>query len=132
MGRIEDDECRRLLEHARVARLATSDRAGQPHLVPVVFVVQGNDIVFVVDAKPKRTAALKRLRNIAENPAVSLLVDHYDEDWSRLWWVRADGTATIEEPTPHHLELLAEKYPQQTPVGPAVRIRILGLTGWRP
>ena len=100
--------------------------------MPVVFVVQGNEILLVVDAKPKRTTALKRLRNIAENPAVSLLVDHYEEDWSRLWWVRADGTASVGDSAKQELAMLVEKYPQQRPVGPAVRIRIERLTGWRP
>lgn len=120
------------MTQARVARLASVSHDGVPHLVPVVFVVDGNEIVFVVDRKPKRTTDLKRLRNIAENPAVSILVDHYDEDWTQLWWVRADGKATIGTPTEHDLAMLAEKYPQQQPSGPVVRIQIERLTGWAP
>jgi len=93
---------------ARVARLATVSPAGEPHLVPVTFAVlepSGKDpvgsdpidemIVFAVDHKPKSTTALRRLDNIAANPRVAFLVDHYDDDWDRLWWVRADATAAV-------------------------------------
>ena len=80
---------------ARVARLATVDATGQPHIVPVTFAHNDNTIVIAVDHKPKSTRNLKRLRNIEANPKVTLLVDHYDEDWSQLWWVRADGTAEV-------------------------------------
>ena len=84
-------EARGRFAAARVARLATADATGQPHLVPVTFAVAGDMVYTAVDAKPKRTTALRRLANVAANPRVSLLVDHYDDDWSRLWWVRADG-----------------------------------------
>ena len=76
-----------------VARLATVGADGRPHLVPVVFAVHEQVIYSAVDAKPKTTQRLRRLANIESNPQVSLLVDHYDEDWTRLWWVRADGDA---------------------------------------
>jgi PPOX class probable F420-dependent enzyme len=81
----------------RVARLATVRPDGRPHVVPVVFAFDGDEIVTPVDHKPKRTADLQRLRNIRENPSVALLADVYDEDWDRLWWVRVDGTARIVE-----------------------------------
>jgi len=87
---------RDLFTGASVARLATVRPDGRPHLVPIVFAVAGDVIVTAVDeVKPKRTRALARLANIAAEPRVSVLADHYDEDWTRLWWVRADGTATV-------------------------------------
>jgi PPOX class probable F420-dependent enzyme len=123
---------------ARVARLATADAAGRPHVVPVVFAVDGDHIYTVVDAKPKRTTALRRLRNVAENPAVALLVDHYDDaDWDALWWVRADGAGTVHEPgspaAAHAVELLAERYPQhraRRPEGPVLSVDVTRWSGW--
>ena len=94
----------------RVARLATVDTSGRPHIVVTTFALSGHKIYLVVDEKPKTTRDLKRLRNIRANPAVSLLADHYDEDWSKLWWVRADGRADIvEDPqvTAEAIDLLA-------------------------
>ena len=81
--------------HAPVARLATAALDGRPHLVPVVFALHDEVIYTAVDAKPKTTHRLRRLANIERNPQVSLLVDHYAEDWTQLWWVRADGVAAI-------------------------------------
>ena len=101
--------------------------------MPVVFAVAHDLIYFAVDAKPKRTTDLKRLRNIAANPAVSLLVDHYEDDWSRLWWVRVDGAARIVDDPARAVELLAGKYPQYVaspPPGPVVEITIERMTGW--
>ncbi len=82
---IPDPE-RRFLEHHRVAHLATADREGAPHVVPVCFAVAGGALYITIDEKPKRppAAGLKRLRNIAENPAVAVVVDRYDEDWTRI------------------------------------------------
>ena len=125
-----------LLESARVARLATVDAAGIPHLVPLVFAVDGDRIYSAVDYKPKRTQLLKRMRNIAANPAVALLADHYEDDWSQLWWVRVDGTAEVVETGPaweRAIAALADKYPQyrgQPPDGSAIVITIHRLTGW--
>src|ERR1700750_1480829 len=97
------EEARHRFASARVARLATADAGGVPHLVPIAFVVEGATIYSAVDAKPKRTRALRRLANVRENPAVSLLVDHWDEDdWERLWWVRADGTGRVLGPDEPH------------------------------
>jgi PPOX class probable F420-dependent enzyme len=127
---------RRRLAEARVARLATVSEGGAPHLVPVVFAVDGDTVYFAVDAKPKRTPHLQRLRNIAANPAVSLLADHYEEDWTRLWWVRVDGTAhVVEDPSQadRALDLLAGRYPQyrlSRPQGPVVAITVQSITGW--
>jgi PPOX class probable F420-dependent enzyme len=127
---------RQRLSEARVARLATVGPTGRPHLVPVVFALDGDTVYFAVDAKPKRTTHLQRLRNIAANPAVCLLADHYQEDWTRLWWVRVDGDARILEDSPqseHALELLAGRYPQHRrtrPQGPVVAITVRSITGW--
>jgi PPOX class probable F420-dependent enzyme len=122
---------------ARVARLATADAGGRPHLVPVCFALAGETIYIAVDAKPKRTQRLKRLANLAENPAAALLADHYDDaDWSRLWWARADGAARIlesgEERT-RALALLAERYRQYAetpPPGPVIAIDVTRWSGW--
>ena len=121
---------------SRDAHLATADADGRPHVVPIGFVIEGDSIYFAVDSKPKQTVNLKRLRNIAANPAVAVLFDHYDEDWSRLWWVRIDGAAQIVgEPdrAEHVVDLLVEKYPQygsHRPAGPVVAISIDRITGW--
>jgi len=84
-----------LFASARVARLATVDDTGAPHLVPIVFALVGDVIYSAVDDKPKRHRRLRRLVNVAHEPRVSVLADHYDDDWTRLWWVRADGTAAV-------------------------------------
>ena len=112
------EEARARFAAARVARLATADAAGRPHLVPIAFAVEGDTVYSAVDAKPKRTRALRRLANVRENPAVALLVDHWEEeDWGALWWVRAEGRGRVlaaEEPEARHaVELLSERYPRQ-------------------
>jgi PPOX class probable F420-dependent enzyme len=125
------------LEQARVARLATVGADGQPHLVPIVFAVVDDVIYSVVDAKPKRTTQLRRLANVAANPKVSVLVDHYEDDWSRLWWMRADGTARIV-PLPSDegrlaLQRLTERYPQYrvtVPPGPVLAIDVNRWVSW--
>ncbi|MEA2286636.1 MAG: hypothetical protein QOJ21_2679, partial [Solirubrobacteraceae bacterium] len=109
-----DARCR--FAAARVARLATADADGRPHVVPVVFALDGDTLYSAVDSKPKRTQRLRRLDNIASNPAVALLADHYEDDWSALWWVRADGAArllgTAEREAVRARALLAERYAQ--------------------
>jgi PPOX class probable F420-dependent enzyme len=127
-------EARALLASARVARLATVDAEGRPHLVPICFAVDGNRIVTAVDHKPKRTTALARLANIAANPRVSVLADHYDDgDWSRLWWARADGIATVVASDPDAVAALAGRYSQyrdHRPSGPVTVIAVERWTGW--
>lgn len=125
------------LAHARVARLATITEAGSPHVVPIVFAVDGDTLYFAVDSKPKSTIDLKRLKNIAANPAVSILADYYDdEDWARLWWVRADGMARVVtdgDEAMRAIALLADRYPQHRrtpPAGPVVAVSIQRVTGW--
>jgi PPOX class probable F420-dependent enzyme len=120
---------------ARLARLATIGPRG-PHLVPCTFALEGNRVVSVVDQKPKRTTALQRLANIRADPRVSFLVDRYDEDWTRLWWVRADGRAAVEPEGPARdaaVTLLTAKYPQyvhQPPPGPAVVVTVERWRWW--
>lgn len=130
------DEAWRRFTGAAVARLATVAATGQPHLVPVTFAVDGDRIYTAVDAKPKTTARLRRLRNIAGNPQVALLADHYTEDWATLWWVRADGLASLlDRPADMAapLRLLVARYPQyraSPPPGPVISIRVRRWTGW--
>ena len=117
---------------ARVARLATADAGGTPHLVPVTFALRGDTVVLAVDHKPKRTTELKRLRNIEANPRVTLLADHYAEDWALLWWVRVDGTARVVREDGPVGELVA-KYPQyaaRPPAGPVILVAITSWRGW--
>lgn len=121
----------------RVGRLGTVTDDGRPHLVPCCFAVVGDTIVSVVDGKPKSTAHLRRLDNIAANPAASLLVDHYDDDWSTLWWIRVDATAEVVEPggDGYHgaVDALAAKHPQyrtDRPTGALVVLHIERVTGW--
>ncbi len=121
----------------RVARLATADPQGRPHLVPIVYAVLGEVICSVVDDKPKSTRKLRRLDNIAQNPLVSVLVDRYCADWDQLWWARADGTARIVDlDTPQArpaLIELASRYPQYrhaSPPGPMLAIDVTHWSGW--
>ncbi|WP_043500857.1 TIGR03668 family PPOX class F420-dependent oxidoreductase [Georgenia sp. SUBG003] len=132
-----DDGARERFAAARVARLATVRPDERPHLVPVTFVLVGDVVWTAVDDKPKSTRALQRLANIAAHPAVSVLVDHYEEDWSALWWVRADGAAGVVDAdgTPEArtaIAALVAKYPQYAtpPPGPLVRIEVTCWRGW--
>ncbi|HEY2054340.1 MAG TPA: TIGR03668 family PPOX class F420-dependent oxidoreductase [Solirubrobacterales bacterium] len=129
------EDARARFAEARVARLATADAAGRPHLVPIAFAVAGDTIYSAVDAKPKRTRALRRLANVRANPAVSLLVDHWDEDdWSRLWWVRADGRGRVLDPEDAEarraVELLGERYPRQRAEGEVLAVTVERWSGW--
>ena len=129
-------EARRRFGAAPVARLATVGAAGRPHIVPVTFALDGDRIYSAVDAKPKTTTDLRRLRNIRANPQAAVLADHYEDDWAGLWWVRADGRATIlDDPAAMApaLALLADRYPQyraQRPSGPVISIEVTRWTGW--
>jgi len=131
-----------LLREARVGRLATADASGQPLVVPVCFALAADDrrLYSAIDAKPKRTRQLRRLRNIAENPRVSLVVDQYDEDWTRLRYVIVEGPATIVDAGPEReraIDLLLEKYPQYLALGlagsrdPVIGITIERTMAWR-
>ena len=131
--RLPEAQARARFAAARVARLATVSAAGVPHLVPVTFAVLGERIVFVVDDKPKTTTRLRRLDNIAARPTVCLLVDVYDDDWSRLWWARADGMAAVLATDHDAVDALAARYPayvERRPRGPVVSIDVISWTGW--
>jgi PPOX class probable F420-dependent enzyme len=125
------------LTDARIARLATVRADGGPHVVPIVFAVEWPRLYSIADPKPKDGLDLLRFRNIAANPAVSLLVDEYDEEWSRLWWVRADGLARVADDGEERettLRLLRAKYAQYAdwsePFGAAMVMRIERLSSW--
>ncbi|MBS1881607.1 MAG: TIGR03668 family PPOX class F420-dependent oxidoreductase [Actinobacteria bacterium] len=129
------EEARERFAAARVARLATADASGRPHLVPIAFVVAGDTVYSAVDAKPKRTRALRRLANVRENPAVALLVDHWDEDdWARLWWVRAEGEGRVlaagEPEASRAVALLRERYPAQRDAGEVLAVEVRRWSGW--
>jgi PPOX class probable F420-dependent enzyme len=128
-------EARERFATAKVARLATADLTARPHLVPIVFAVVGDHVYTAVDAKPKRTTALRRLANVRENPAVALLVDHYDDaDWTALWWVRADGLGRVLDPEEKEaqlaIRLLGERHPQQRATGAVLAVDVERWSGW--
>ena len=134
--KLSAEEARQRLAAARVARLATVTEAGAPHIVPVTFAVQADTIYVVVDAKPKTTRDLQRLRNIRLNPRVAVLADHYSEYWTELWWARADGQASVtDDPAAMAapIRVLADRYTQYQgtpPAGPLIRIAVHRWTGW--
>jgi len=107
---------RDFLDRSRVAHLATAGRDGRPHVVPLCYARDGEAIYFIVDEKPKQAGKrLKRMRNIAENPAVALVVDLYDEDWGRLEYLLVHGKAAVVEDAAEYaraLALLRARYPQ--------------------
>jgi PPOX class probable F420-dependent enzyme len=130
-------QARALLATAPVARLATVRPDGGPHVVPVCFALAGALIYTAVDGKPKRTQRLARLANIENEPRVALLADHYEDDWTRLWWVRVDGdAAVVADPGEHAraLAALAAAYPQYAsapPGGAVISIAPRRWSGWR-
>jgi PPOX class probable F420-dependent enzyme len=131
---VDEATMRRRLAAARVARLATVRETGEPHLVPCCFAVDGGRIYSVVDAKPKRTQALRRLDNVRANPAVALLVDHYDDDWSTLWWVRVDGRARVSDDADERaraIGVLATKYAQYRAAPPSGPLLVIDIDHWR-
>jgi PPOX class probable F420-dependent enzyme len=119
---------------ARVGRLATVTAEGRPHVVPVCFTLAGGRIFTAVDAKPKATSELARLENVRATGRASLLVDHYDDDWSQLWWVRVDGSAEVIR-SEAAIDALAEKYAQYRttrPAGPVIAIEPDRWRSWVP
>jgi PPOX class probable F420-dependent enzyme len=127
-------EMRERVAVARVARFATVDAEGRPHVVPICFALEGERLYSAVDEKPKRSRQLKRLANIRGNPHVSVIVDHYEEDWSRLWWVRVDGKAEVLEGGPEverARALLAGKYEQYRAEPPRDLIIVVDIETWR-
>ena len=132
-----EDEARRRVTTARVGRLASIDHNGRPHVVPICFAISGDRVVSAVDQKPKQTTQLRRLDNIRRSPTVQLVVDHYDDDWSVLWWVRVSGRGRVIEDgstREEAIDLLAMKYPQyreHRPAGAALVIDITQIRGWQ-
>ena len=124
------------LTTARVARLATTGPDGRPHLVPIVFAIDGDTLYSAVDRKPKRSRNLRRIENARARPDVTVLVDHYEDDWSRLWWIRLRGRARVLDDGSEHdraLTLLRDKYPQyvdEPPAGPVLAIDITEHREW--
>jgi PPOX class probable F420-dependent enzyme len=135
--RLDPAEARALFASAPVARLATVRPDGSPHIVPICFAFSGETIYTAVDHKPKASAALARLRHIAAEPRVALLADRYEDDWSRLWWVRVDGDASIADSRQEReaaSAALAAAYPQyadRPPQGPVIAVRPRRFSGWR-
>jgi PPOX class probable F420-dependent enzyme len=134
--RLDSDDALRRLMTVPVLRLATADEHGRPHVVTVTFAASKGAVYTAIDHKPKSTRALRRLANIRANPRVSLLADHYEDDWDRLWWVRVDGHASIvedEQDMAEPIALLAGRYHQyreHPPEGPVIAILIDHWTGW--
>src|SRR5438105_1459004 len=135
--RLDPAEARRRFATGRVAHMATLRPDGRASLVPIVFDVVGDGVVSAVDAKPKRSQELARLRNIAKDPRVAVLVDHYHEDWKQLWWARAEGLARVVARGPERDDALASlraKYPQYGalvgPFGDVVIVEVARWTGW--
>jgi PPOX class probable F420-dependent enzyme len=134
--RLAEAEARARFATVPVVRLGTADGQGRPHLVVCTFAVDGDTIYTAVDQKPKSTTALKRLRNVGENPWVTMLADHYTDDWEMLWWVRADGRAAIladRRQMAAPLRLLADRYwqyRQAPPTGPVLAVTVQRWSGW--
>jgi PPOX class probable F420-dependent enzyme len=134
--RLAEGEARARFATVPVAHLGTADGQGRPHLVAVTFAVDGDTIYTAVDQKPKSTTALKRLRNVGENPWVTVLADHYADDWETLWWVRADGRAAVladQRQMAAPLRLLADRYwqyRQAPPAGPVLAVSVQRWSGW--
>ena len=125
------------LSAARVARLATTDPDGRPHLVPIVFALEGNTTLYsAVDRKPKRSSKLRRIENARARPDVTILVDHYEDDWGRLWWIRLRGLARVlddGDERDHALALLQKKYPQyrtEPPDGTVLAVDVTEVREW--
>ena len=133
---MDREEALRRVGSARVARLATLNADGSPHLVPIVFALHGETLYSAVDAKPKRSQRLRRNENARARPAVSVLVDHYEDDWRQLWWVRLDGRARVLEAGEEGalaLQLLAGKYEQYRRLSaglPVLAVEILNVRAW--
>lgn len=133
---VTDEEARARFAAARVARLATADARGRPHIVPITFAVRDDTVVTIVDRKPKRSRDLKRLRNITDNSRVSVLVDHYEDNWDALWWVRADGTASVVEEESRIADALPalqgkyRQYRDDVPEGPLIVVAVDRWASW--
>jgi PPOX class probable F420-dependent enzyme len=133
---MDPEEMRRRVAAARVGRLATLDPEGRLHVVPVCFALEGETLYSAVDEKPKRSRRLKRLENVRAHPDIAVLVDEYEEDWTKLWWVRLRGSARVVEAGAEHehalvlLEAKYEQYRRTRPAGPVVAVALTEWRGW--
>lgn len=130
---MNEEIARERVRAARVARLATVDPDGRPHLVPIVFVLEGETLYTAVDAKPKRSRRLRRIENARDRPDVVVLVDHFEDDWRRLWWVRLRGRARVLDSGPEAeqaLRLLSEKYEQYRRERPGLPVLAVDVREW--
>jgi PPOX class probable F420-dependent enzyme len=133
---METDELRRRFAASPVARLSTVRPDGAPHVVPIVFALVEDTVFSAVDAKPKRSTNLQRLTNVRAEPRCALLVDHYEDDWRRLWWVRADGAGeVVDAPSAEHpgIQALVQRFPEyrdEPPSGPLLVVTVHRWTGW--
>jgi PPOX class probable F420-dependent enzyme len=133
---VPDPDLARRVADARVGRLATIDDDGRPHLVPFCFALAGETVYSAIDWKPKRSRELRRLRNIREREWATVLIDHYEEDWAALWWVRLRGRARVLDGGAEFdraLAALAEKYPQyrrEPPPGPVIAVDVSEWRSW--
>ena len=133
---MDEARCRALLAAERVARLATVRPDGGPHVVVCCYAIEGDRVWTAIDAKPKSGARLQRLENLRANPRASLLVDHYEEDWQALWWVRVDGAAAVIDDGDEGARAIAaltakyEQYARSPPAGPVIALTVERVTGW--
>jgi PPOX class probable F420-dependent enzyme len=130
------EDVRDRVTRERVARLATTDPDGRPHVVPIVFVLVGDTLYTAVDEKPKRSRTLRRIENARERPDVTVLVDHYEDDWTQLWWVRLRGRARVLDEGDEAARALAaltakyEQYRETRPGPPVLAVDIVDWRGW--
>jgi PPOX class probable F420-dependent enzyme len=134
---VDDSRAWELLSQAKVAVLGSLNPDGTAHLVPFTFVAVAppRTLWSAVDEKPKQTRELRRLGNIRRDPRVTVLAQHYEADWSRLWWVRAEGRAAIHDQPLRGLEQsITARYPsyQDQRLGPWLAITLENLVGWSP
>ena len=133
---MQTPELRRRFASSPVARLSTVRPDGGPHVVPMVFALVDDTVYSAVDAKAKRSRALQRLANVRADPRCALLVDHYEDDWRHLWWVRADGRGeVVDEPSAAHpgIRALVQRFSQyrdDPPSGPLLVVTVERWSGW--
>lgn len=131
---MDPETARTRFETASVGRLATIDPDGRPHLVPIVFALAGETLYTAVDSKPKRSRRLRRIENVRERPDVTVLVDEYEDDWNRLWWVRLRGRGRVldsGDEMERALELLRAKYVQYRLAPPGPPVLAVEIEEWR-
>ncbi len=122
------------MAESAVARLATIDPDGRPHLVPIVFALQADTLYSAVDKKPKQSRTLRRIENAGRRQQVTVLIDHYDDDWARLWWIRLKGHARVlddGEEAIRAIALLTDKYEQYQAAPPSPPVLAIDVTEWR-